>query len=86
MRDGTKCHSATKARARVPTLSSVSLLVRQNRLGVSFVLFKPPPFPNSEPGAGWGGVRIWAVGIEGVVTPANSNSILLASCTYPTPR
>lgn len=41
MRKGIKCHSVTKVRARVPTLSSVSLLVRQNSLGVSFVLFNP---------------------------------------------
>lgn len=41
MREGTKWHSATKARARVPALGSVSLFVRQRRLGVGLVLFNP---------------------------------------------
>lgn len=44
---------------------------------------QPLLVPSSE----WGfQVQNLGCGTEGVVTPANSNSILLDSCTYPTPR
>lgn len=80
MREETKRDTAPKARARFPTLISVSPFVRKDRLGVSSVCLSPSysHIPSGSQNLG--------CGAKGGRTTSNSNSILLASCTYPTPR